>query len=149
MPCPTRARRFVRGPAPGLSRAAPTFLASLQVFLSGRSPPSAHGPPPAALVPLLQQGDPSKVPLCTRAVMRGCGSGEGRDRLPPPPSIGPGSLLCGLQIRSGVPAASRAGWPGLARFTAFYSIDPSGAMESYVRHRWNLGHAPQLYRAYV
>ncbi|KAJ1084909.1 hypothetical protein NDU88_005049 [Pleurodeles waltl] len=36
-------------------------------------------------------------------------SGKGRGRLPPPPSIKPGSLLRALQVCSGGPAASRAG----------------------------------------
>ncbi|KAJ1178878.1 hypothetical protein NDU88_004120 [Pleurodeles waltl] len=57
----------------------------------------------------------------------------------PNPQRGPGSI-------QGRPPAQRpelsVDWPGLARFTAFYAIGPSGAVESDVRHRRNLGHAP-------
>ncbi|KAJ1177614.1 hypothetical protein NDU88_002867 [Pleurodeles waltl] len=161
---PARARRFIRGPAPARSRAAPVSPASLQRCLSGRSPPRAHGPPLATSVPLPQQGDPSKVPRCTQAVRsssaaarsftRGRGFRRGEWPLasspvnqahlsppwPPGPQRGPGSI-------QGRPPAQRldlnVGWPGLARFTAIYSIGLSGATESDVRHHRNLGHAPQ------
>ncbi|KAJ1185573.1 hypothetical protein NDU88_002365 [Pleurodeles waltl] len=123
--CPAQAKRYTRGPAPARPSAEPAPPAALfrcpvgHLRRSGETRArSPAAPGPSAL--LLQ---------------RPAASGEGKGRRPPPPSVEPGSHFRALQVRSGGPAASRAGpqysahaqasvGPELAHFTSIFPSAP-------------------------